>query len=521
MKIAMSGLLIGLSAMPLMAAMCETPVQPGKFQGRFDASGEVCFRLPASGENYVSAMLTGATDARLLDINKSPLRTLIKDGPADGQYHLLFSLPQREPSALVFNGHAGNNWSLSWRIETAIPVQKNQSRAPESPRLQALAQTLASGGSTEAFWQEQARQGTPLVEPFDADHKRVTFLWRGARSNVFMMGSPEGYNESLYHLAHSDVWFRSYILPANTRLQYKLAPDVPKIDGSGLPQSLAIMVSAQADPLNPHSFGPAEADRWSRFSLLDFNPPRYFTAQAMARPVRQGTLTHTQLYSERLGNSREIALYRPRGVQAAKWTLILFDGQQWKNDYHTANVLDGLIARHALPPVNIVFIDSLDKIRRTKELPANPDFADFIALELSPWLHQQGISLTRDKTVVAGASFGGLAASWVALRYPQLFGNVLSLSGSYWWSPGKEAPGWLIRQYQQAPHLPLRFWLTAGTLEKAGPRGGGIYPYAVEFERMLHEKGYQATLQIYASGHGYAAWLDALVEGMRELTGRR
>ena len=79
-------------------------------------------------------------------------------------------------------------------------------------------------------------------------------------------------------------------------------------------------------------------------------------------------------------------IYKPRGAQPARWTLILFDGQVYQDEYHFANVLDGLIARHHLPPINVVFIDSLDHARRGNELPPNPDFADFMAHELLPWL---------------------------------------------------------------------------------------------------------------------------------------
>lgn len=31
-----------------------------------------------------------------------------------------------------------------------------------------------------------------MVESVDASHKRVTFLWRGASRNVFILGSPAG-----------------------------------------------------------------------------------------------------------------------------------------------------------------------------------------------------------------------------------------------------------------------------------------------------------------------------------------
>lgn len=520
MKISMSGLLPGLVAMPLMAATCEDLSGSGKRQGKFDASGEVCFQFSPQAQNYVAATLIGATDAWLRDAQQRHLRTLLKAGPADGEHELLFTLPERENTSLVLKGLTGAQWSLSWRIEMARPLAHSLEMPPESPRLQQLAQTLATGGTTAAFWQEREQEGTPLVEPFDARHKRVTFLWRAARNNVFLLGSPEGDNEALYRLAHSDVWYRSYILPSTTRMQYKLAPDVPKVDGSPWDQRRAILISAQADPLNPRSLETDVADRFNRFSLLDFNPARYFTPEAMSQPLRHGTLTHASFYSKRLGNSREILLYRPRGVQAAKWTLILFDGQMWQKDFHTANVLDGLIGRHQLPPVNIVFIDSLDPLRRGKELPPNADFADFVALELAPWLHQRGIATARNKMILAGASYGGLAAAWVALRYPRQFANVLSLSGSWWWAPKGEAPGWLTRQYQKTPRYPLRFWLESGSFEHAGP-GGGIYPCSLAFAQVLREKGYNVSFRASASGHGFAAWLEALVDGMQELTGRR
>lgn len=518
MKMALSGLLIGLSALPAMAIQCEAPSVQGEQHGKFDASGEVCFQLPLLGENYVAATLSGVTDAHLLDRQNHPLRALLEGGPSDGEQSLLFSLPIQQPSSLVLHGQEGTRWRFSWRMKETTPLPRPQTLAPVSPRLQQLASELAAGGTTEAFWQERKQAGTPLVEPVDARHKRVTFLWRGARANVFILGSPAGDHDPLFRLAHSDVWFRSYVVPADTRMQYQLAPDVPQVDGSARDQRRAILVSAQADPLNPHTLNTGQTDRWNRASLLDLAPARYFSSEAMVQPVRHGVLSRQSFYSERLGNSREIVIYRPRASQPARWTVILFDGQTWQGEYRTANVLDGLIARHALPPVNIVFINSLDHVRRAKELPPNTDFADFMAWELTPWLRRQGIPLTRNKTVLAGASYGGLAASWVALRYPRLFGNVLSLSGSYWWAPEGETPGWLTRQYQHAPRYPVRFWVQAGRFESQGA-DGGIYANSREFAQVLREKGYTASFHPWSSGHDYAAWVEALVAGMRDFTG--
>jgi len=520
MKRAWSGLLLGIVTLPAVAVTCEHSSLQGDIQGKFDASGEVCFILPELSENYVSATLNGVTDARLLDAQNRRIRTLVENGPADGEHTLLFALPVKQNASLVLHGEAGKPWRFQWRMKETSALPRVQMLEPESPTLQTLAKTVAAGGSTDAFWQAQIRQGTPMVEPVDASHKRVTFLWRGARGNVFILGSPAGDHDPLFRLGKSDVWFRSYVVPADTVMQYKLAPDVPVIDGSARDQRRAILVSAQADPLNPNTFGEQKADRWNRYSLLDLSPARYCSVQAAAQPLVSGTLTRQMLSSKILGNSREVMLYKPRGAQPARWTLILFDGQIYQDDYHFANVLDGLIARHHLPPVNVVFIDSLDHARRSKELPPNPAFADFMAHELLPWLRGQGVAMQRQKTVLAGSSYGGIASSWVALRYPRLFGNVLSLSGSYWWAPKGEAPGWLTRQYQQSPQYPVRFWLQAGKFETTGP-GGGIYRTTQDFEQVLREKGYRVSFHPWSSGHDYAAWCEALIHGMRDFMGLR
>lgn len=518
MKMAWSGLLIGLSATPALAAGCEAMSIQGEQQGKFDASGEVCFELPALGENYVSATLSGVTDARLLDRQNRRLRSLLEAGPVDGEQTLLFSLPVNQSSSLVLHGEEGARWHFRWRIKETSSLPRTQVLAPVSPLLQKLARELARGGTTDAFWHDRQQQGTPLVEPVDATHKRVTFLWRGARNNVFILGSPAGDHDPLFRLGRSDVWFRSYVVPADTLMQYKLAPDVPQVQGTPRDQRRAILVSAQADPLNPATMNTRQADRFNRYSLLALGPARYCTPQRMARPVRHGVLSRETLYSQILNNRRDIILYRPRVAQPARWTLLLFDGQVYQDEYRFASVMDDLIARHIVPPVNIVFIDSLDHARRGQELPPNPAFADFMAHELVPWLQQKGIPVQRQKTVLAGSSYGGLASSWVALRYPRLFGNVLSLSGSYWWSPKGEDAGWLTRQYQQSPRYPIRFWLQAGRFESQGP-DGGIFRNTEDFARVLHDKGYRASFHPWSSGHDYAAWCEALVAGMRDFTG--
>ena len=159
MKMAWGGLLIGMSALPAVAMNCESSSRQGELQGKFDASGEVCFDLPTLGENYVSATISGVTDARLLDENNRRLRTLLAGGPPDGEQTLLFSLPVNRASALVLHGEEGARWRFRWRMKETTALAKTQALDPVSPRLQQLMQELAAGGSTTRFWQEREQEG--------------------------------------------------------------------------------------------------------------------------------------------------------------------------------------------------------------------------------------------------------------------------------------------------------------------------------------------------------------------------
>ena len=43
-----------------------------------------------------------------------------------------------------------------------------------------------------------------------------------------------------------------------------------------------------------------------------------------------------------------------------------------------------------------------------------------------------GLAQIRERTIIIGASHGGLAAFYVGLRFPRLFGKIISYSPSFW-----------------------------------------------------------------------------------------
>nr|WP_245155740.1 alpha/beta hydrolase-fold protein [Paracoccus ravus] len=134
-----------------------------------------------------------------------------------------------------------------------------------------------------------------------------------------------------------------------------------------------------------------------------------------------------------LGNRRQITLSRPANFGPKDPELVvalIFDGVRAISEMDAPRMLDSLTRQKRLPPVLSVFIPSIDSETRSRELPENADFADSLADELLPEIARlTGIRPSPQRTVLAGASYGGLGAATIALHRPEAFGNVPSMSG--------------------------------------------------------------------------------------------
>ena len=405
----------------------------------------------------------------------------------------------------------------TWQVQGA--EQPKPEDTPMGPRLKKLQQALVQGQSTDAFWQQVQQQGTPLVEPWEGGQLLVTFLWRDqGNHNVRLFGSPSGDHNPLRKLGGSDVWWTSVVMDPRARLSYALAPDVPKV-ANAAQQRRMILATLQRDPLNPHTF-PAQlatqaVDRFQGRSVLQLpQAPKQPWVQARS-DVPQGTLTRHVVHSQILGNDRDVWTYVPAGAEPQN-LLVLFDAHAFVHDVPTPRILDNLMADGLLPNTAAVIVGNASPEARGQELPPNPKFAQFMAEELMPWVREQGLAQMARHTVVAGSSYGGLVSSYLGLMHPELFGNVLSMSGSYWWAPQGEPAGWMQRAWQTLPSpMPhVRFYIDAGTFEKG--RGGreGILETSRALGDILRERGLQVTQREWVSGHDYVQWQASLGCGL-------
>lgn len=277
-----------------------------------------------------------------------------------------------------------------------------------------------------------------------------------------------------------------------------------------------ILATAQRDPLNPRAF-PARADTqldaFQGHSVLELPqaPPQPWVTP---RPgAAQGTLTRHEVASRILGNQRPVWLYRPANAEPQA-LLVLFDAHAYLQDVPTPRIVDNLVADGLIPPTAVVLIANPSPEAHGTELPPNPQFARFLDEELMPWVRTQGLARPAASTVIAGSSYGGLASAYAALQLPHWFGGVLSLSGSYWWAPPGEIPGYLQRAYAAAPQRPVRFYLDAGRYEAARAGQDGILETNRHLGDVLRAKGYAVTQREHATGHDYLHWQGALGCGL-------
>jgi enterochelin esterase family protein len=322
-------------------------------------------------------------------------------------------------------------------------------------------------------------------------------------------------------------------MPSGSRFAYSLSPNDPQTFDP--PRAAQRGATAQGDPLNPLRWGCSQpsATRHDCQSMAELPgaPPQPWIVRSDRIPA--GKVDKHKITSDLLKNERNLSVYTPSDYRAngkPYALLVLFDEGAYLNSVPTPVILDNLIAAGKIPPMVAVLIANPSQDTRNKELPPNPQFADFLATELLPWV-QARYTVTRDPklTTVAGSSFGGIAATYAGLRYSAIFGNVLCQSGSFWWAPDHSGfpdadatteTGWLAKEFIKSPKLPLRFWMDAGVFEvDSRGTGGAILEPSRHMRDVLLAKGYEVHYQQFNSGHDYLNWRGTLADGLIALVG--
>jgi len=415
-------------------------------------------------------------------------------------------------------------------IQLAVAEVEAPEETFDSPRLAALAKQLTGEVTRDRatighFWGEMQGKG-PLVEPCaDDPHSLwVTFLWLGdgTTQRVNVQGGPPTAESAgwMKVLGHTDLWYRTELVPDDARFVYLFQVNRPLKFSPGDDQQRPL-APPMPDPLNPHAVS-------SNSSLLELPqaPPQPWLQRVPGVP--KGELSAHSIKSEILKQERTFTIHTPPNYDPkdeACRLLVLFDGDLFQHDDQIPGpvILDNLMVGNKIHAVVTVLVNQID---REEELTCSAPYADFTAKELIPWVQSHyNVSAEPTNTIVGGLSLGGLMAAYCGYRHPQAFGNVLSLSGSFWWSPDiseKPAPpniepGWLTRQIVAARRLPVRFYLATGRFEHRFP----VSPLAENrrFRDVLEAKGCQVKYCEFSGNHDFISWRGPFVEGLLTLDG--
>jgi enterochelin esterase family protein len=244
--------------------------------------------------------------------------------------------------------------------------------------------------------------------------------------------------------------------------------------------------------------------------------------------VPAGALEAVVLFDSVYRRERRLWVYTPPGYVAkahAPYDLIVaFDGNEYREAVPLPMILDTLRAAGRAPAFIAVMIDN--GTDRLGDLANQPKFAQFLGRQLMPWV-RRSYNVTRDarRTIVTGSSAGGLAAAYVALQRPDLFGNVLAQSGAFWRGDvgSNGAPfETLTAKYARTPKQDLRFAIDVGTKE-TGRVVGGEGPVFIDAVRRMRDalrgRGYPVTYTEVPEGvHAPATWSARLPLGIVALS---
>jgi enterochelin esterase-like enzyme len=560
MKIAL--LLFCFLFLPTQEVIAQERLSPNQTVARkIEPGTTVLFSIALNDGDYfnVSIGYKGRINLFLLNPDGTIARRLVR---TSGEGKASFPFAAEGAGSYSFKIENPGDQAASYELALGGVFPLDERLKPEpwsdrfpSPRIQSLRNQIAAGQTnTESFWKQVAAEGTPLTEAFGSDGKDqlVTFLWRSVHDtrNVFVRGSFRGVGPpadySMHQIPDSDVWYLTLRLPSGARFAYQLSPNDP-LTFTG-PRAAQRTATAQADPLNPHrSDCPPNTSKFRCESIAELPgaPPQPWL---VAKPgITEGRVEKQTIKSTIQKLDRPFSVYTPANYKAdgpPNALLVLFDGEDLQDDPHRVTTLNNLIAGSKIPPTVAVFVENVSR-RRLVDLVANPEFADFMAKELVPWIRSH-YNVTKDpkQTVVTGSSAGGLAAAYVALRHSEVFGNVLSQSGAFWWSfehnggvcgprcPDSGGTGgdnsrdattegnFMVKQFLASPKLPLRFYLAAGTFEIDRDGGGGeILETTRHLRDVLLAKGYEVHYQQFVGGHDGLSWRGTLADGLIALLG--
>lgn len=214
---------------------------------------------------------------------------------------------------------------------------------------------------------------------------------------------------------------------------------------------------------------------------------------------------------------RSVRVYLPPGYQEVLSYPVVYcqDGEDFFNFGRVATIANKLILDDEVEPFIVAGID-VDKKHRTSEYsPDGERFESYVQSlihDIVPSIEQLfPVRQEWTEIVLAGDSLGGTSSLHTALRAPDKFRQVLSLSGAYY--PASQA---IIKEQQDLSWLHL--FMIVGLQETAFETDRGVFNF-LDINRKTYdifkERGAHVHYEEHEGQHLWGFWQQHIPDGLR------
>ena len=398
------------------------------------------------------------------------------------------------------------------------------------------------------FWQEVEVQGAPLMEKLEEqpEYYLVTFLYREKAEtdelllNCGALGAVP--TRGIFkQIPDTDIYYKSIFFLNQTRTQYFIRRQkvfVPNYRLETVKRNFQEPIILEERFNTKHlifRYDDENPEKFATISILELpDAPKQPWIQEQS-DVKKGTIEEFELNYVKAkdpAKSHKISVYLPPNYSTDHkpyGIAFFFDGSWYNNKaIPTPTILDNLIAHQKILPLIGVFISQQN---RMVELAMNKDFAIFIVEQVIQKI-RENYNVTTDpkQSIIVGMSIGGLMAAYIGLRHSNIFGKVLSQSGSFFapehvnpmGNPDFQIHNYLISEYVKTDRVPVDFYLEIGIYEGREMLFGPPSPFFSH--RHMHDvlllKGYNVRYEEYRGGHDFTCWRGSLADGLIHLTNK-
>ncbi len=380
---------------------------------------------------------------------------------------------------------------------------------PSFARFQSEVAADPSAAAILAEWFVDAVRavGAPLVE----NNSTAVFLYRSEAERVHLQGDMTFWDAPapMARVPGTRLFFRRETFEPDARLEYRFVlPDDP----AGIP-----------DPLNPRrvlsGIGP-----FSELAMPGYAYPQVFADVRDGTPGGYERVVAHELPPGALPYPHEAHVYTPPGYADAAqgYPAVYFqDGRDYVEFAHVPRLLDALIAAGEIEPVLAVFVTPPNRFQpaepnRTTEYGLSDAYVRFFADELVPFVEARYRARPEASArLVAGDSYGGLMATYLAFQRADVFGLAYSQSGYHSFRADR-----MLGLLAESPARPVRLYADVGIYERVV--GARWLPDAEtdflaanrRLRDVLDRKGYSFHYAEYPEGHTWGNWRAHLVPAL-------